>query len=258
MQDAPRNVQSNQDGPHPRLAEVVRRHLDTTPRKPVAEHNRAAFATLESALAACDMPLALDSFCGTARSTARLAQRHPGHLVVGIDKSAHRLSRHRATDAGNYLLLRADCEAIWELLAAGGRQVDYHYLLYPNPWPKAAHLQRRVHGHPAFRHLLALGGHIELRSNWRVYVQEFAAALRIAGYRAGVEALALEGAPLTRRRWANTLGGTGQSDELNSRSQRDPFSRAAEAALWKARFIPGYYQGRPTRMRYYEVLCLKQ
>ncbi|MFP4263935.1 MAG: SAM-dependent methyltransferase, partial [Halomonas sp.] len=49
-----------------------------------------------------------------------------------------------------------------------------HYLLYPNPYPKAAHLKLRWHGHPVLPFILALGGRLELRSNWRLYLEEFA------------------------------------------------------------------------------------
>jgi tRNA G46 methylase TrmB len=52
-----------------------------------------------------------------------------------------------------------------------------HYLLYPNPWPKKAQLQRRWHGHPIFPTLLRLGGHLECRSNWKIYIDEMALAL---------------------------------------------------------------------------------
>ena len=52
-----------------------------------------------------------------------------------------------------------------------------HYLLYPNPWPKIGHLARRWHGHPVFPDLPELGGRLECRSNWRIYVEEFCFAL---------------------------------------------------------------------------------
>ena len=51
------------------------------------------------------------------------------------------------------------------------------YLLYPNPWPKIGHLARRWHGHPVFPTLLELGGVLECRSNWRIYVEEFCFAV---------------------------------------------------------------------------------
>ena len=181
-----RQVVSNQQYLHPRLAEVVLRHLRAGYKKPVAPHSAAAFGQLLQALATTPRPLVLDSFCGTGHSTAALARCHPQHLVVGVDKSARRLARHPHTAATDYLLLQADCADIWQLLAMHGLSVDYHYLLYPNPWPKAAHLQRRVHGHGSFPLLLRLAsggtpGCIELRSNWQVYVEEFGIAMHLAG-----------------------------------------------------------------------------
>lgn len=181
MQYASQPVTSNQTGLHPRLAERVLRHLRKPHRRPVPDFSRAAFDALVEAQVRDPRPLVLDSFCGTGMSTAQLANQHPEHRVVGIDRSAARLQRHERKQAGDYLLLRADCEDIWQLLLQADWQVDCHYLLYPNPWPKAAHLQRRIHGHPAFAALVALGGHIELRSNWRVYVEEFGTALHLAG-----------------------------------------------------------------------------
>lgn len=177
-----RPVTSNQVYTHPRLPEILQRHLEHAERKPVARHNREAFSTLLRHLDATPRPLVIDSFCGTGQSTALLAARHPGHLVVGIDRSASRLARHAGGEGGNYLLLRAECEPLWRQLVEAGMGAAHHYLLYPNPWPKAGHLQRRVHGHPGFAWLLQLGGLVELRSNWQIYVEEFGLAMQLAGY----------------------------------------------------------------------------
>jgi len=196
LQANSRQVASNQSHLHPRLTAVVRRHLTTTFRKPPALHNRAAFRRLLAQLNTTQRPLVLDSFCGTGHSTATLARRHPDHLIVGIDKSSERLGKHPPGSADNYILLQADCEDIWQLLVQEGLAVDYHYLLYPNPWPKARHLQRRIHGHASFPWLLQLGGRIELRSNWQVYVEEFGCCAHLAGCRGWV-ARVPEGSGLT-------------------------------------------------------------
>jgi tRNA G46 methylase TrmB len=182
-------VRSNQQFIHPKLSTLVHRHLSSDHHKPVASHNRPPFEALRSRLQEFPQPLVLDSFCGTGHSTAALAARHPDHLVVGIDKSAHRLAKHPLEDADNYLLLQAECEDIWQLLAAEGIRPQYHYLFYPNPWPKSGHLQRRIHGCPAFRYLLELGGRVELRSNWQLYVEEFAVAVHLAGHYGKVQRL---------------------------------------------------------------------
>jgi len=176
-----RVVSSKQKWTHNKLPGLVRRHLNHSYQKPVAGHSRAAFELMEAALQKRPCALVLDSFCGTGHSTARLAQRHPDHLVVGVDKSAHRLAKHAGGTAENYLLLQADCEDIWRLLLDAGISLDYHYLLYPNPWPKSRHIQRRIHGSAAFPWLVQLGGQIELRSNWRIYVEEFGQAMHLAG-----------------------------------------------------------------------------
>ncbi len=187
MQTTSKNVSTNQQGPHERLAEVVRRHIDCPDRSPLQSDSRDAYARLEAARAG--RPLVLDAFCGTGQSTATLALRHPQHLVVGIDQSAHRLGKHVPGNAANYLLLQARCEDIWRLLAADRQRLDYHYIFYPNPWPKSAQFQRRVHGHPGFPLLARLGGRLELRSNWRLYVEEFALAMQLTGHTGRVSAV---------------------------------------------------------------------
>jgi tRNA (guanine-N7-)-methyltransferase len=188
LQARSRQVSSNQRFTHPKLPGLVRKHLHTHFRKPAAPHNIAAFELLMRELAARPRPLVLDSFCGTGHSTAALAQRHPEHLVVGVDKSARRLQKHQASTCDNYLLLQAECEDLWQLLVQQGLTAEFHYLLYPNPWPKAKHLQRRVHANASFTALLQLAGQggscpgrIEVRSNWQIYVEEFGVAMHLAG-----------------------------------------------------------------------------
>ncbi len=121
--------------------------------------------------------LILDSGCGTGVSTIKLAEQFPGDLVVGIDQSENRLSKSK--EKNNVLFFRANLIDIWLLMEKNNWKIDQHYLLYPNPWPKKKHLQRRWHGHPVFPTLIKLGGKLELRSNWKTYVDEFAKAVEI-------------------------------------------------------------------------------
>ncbi|RLQ23574.1 SAM-dependent methyltransferase [Seongchinamella sediminis] len=188
--DNSRPVSSNQAGLHARLAATVQRHLAHPFRRTPAPHSVVAYQALAERLSGQRQALVIDSFCGTGMSTCLLAEKHPEHLVVGIDQSAHRLHKHRPSSAGNYLLLQAQAEDIWTLLLADGHRAEYHYLLYPNPWPKAKHLQRRIHGHGSFPLLLALGGQVELRSNWQLYVEEFGVAMHLAGRRGRVRLVA--------------------------------------------------------------------
>lgn len=174
-------VISNQQGRHPRLDEVVRRHLEHPWRKPVRAHTRTAFEALLPRVTAHGGPLILDSGCGTGASTAELARCHPDALVIGLDKSAARLEKSLEFP-NNAVLARAELADFWRLAAASGWRLAHHYLLYPNPWPKSEHLMRRWYAHPVFPELLALGGRLEVCSNWRNYLEEFVRALELAGY----------------------------------------------------------------------------
>lgn len=167
------------------LERQILRHRTRPWRPPVPLHTQEAFqhARRWRRVQGVGRPLILDSGCGTARSSVALAAADPQALVLGLDKSASRLEKatRRFECPDNLLLLRADCAAFWLLAVEAGWRLRAHYLLYPNPWPKPGHLKRRWHGHPAFNALLALGGRLELRSNWRPYLEEFAMALEIIG-----------------------------------------------------------------------------
>ena len=198
-----RSVATNQEGPYKNLEQVVRKHASTRFLRPVAAHTQEAFS------AVCDLvesfygktrpqgnarAVVLDSGCGTGESTLHIAKRFPGIPVIGVDKSAIRLckagnSRQLETATGsveipdNVFWVRAELLDFWRLAAAkvsaGKWAIPYHALYYPNPWPKESAATRRFHLHPIFPTLLALSEKTELRTNWEIYANEFAAAARI-------------------------------------------------------------------------------
>lgn len=191
MEYQSRGIDTNQTGVHDDLEKVVKKHLNSVFQKPIAEHSQAVFADIDAQVQVWNGPIVLDSCCGVGESTLHLAKRHPDALVVGVDKSAHRLSKTKSYgDVGERcVLVRADLNDFWRQAIAAKWQLSHHYILYPNPWPKAKHLQRRWHGGPLFPSILALGGELELRSNWPIYLQEFAAALTLAGKSSTLQAL---------------------------------------------------------------------
>ena len=166
---------------HEHLAQQVTRHATSVFQKPVTDYNRHAF---EASMAAWDAagrkPLVLDAGCGVGLSSLHLARQFPDQFVIGVDQSADRIARNVQWPGAmpdNVLRIRADLVDYWRLLRSAGMVLARHYLLYPNPWPKKQHLGRRWHGHPLFPTIVALGGAFECRSNWRIYVEECAAAL---------------------------------------------------------------------------------
>lgn len=193
-----RLVTSNQTGIHPDLDARVSRYRQSDFRRPPASHSLKAFRALTAARHAHQgMPVILDSGCGTGDSTRALADRYPGHLVLGIDRSLERLSRERGPLPANARLVRGNLMDLYPMMAAAGWQLARHYLLYPNPYPKAAQLTRRWHGSPVFPAMLALGGSVELRTNWEIYAQEFLQAVATYRRHAALGAVAVEAAPLT-------------------------------------------------------------
>ena len=178
-----RQVFSSQTDLHEQLAILVERHRTAQFKKPVNEVNLQAYRQAIAIWDAAKRPaLIIDSGCGVGISTLNLAQKFPKSFVIGIDQSADRLSRQikwPTKRPENFLMVRADVVDFWRLLLDAGIHPSQHYLLYPNPWPKKTHVGRRWHGHAVFPALVALGGTIECRSNWKIYIDEFAAALQL-------------------------------------------------------------------------------
>lgn len=181
-------IVTNQDGVHDKLIDIVEKHLAHRSQKPFQQHTLEAFSLANERVKAHHGQIILDSCCGVGQSTRLLAKNNPNALVIGVDKSAHRIERNdeelvERTDTkgiDNYLLLRADLNDFYRLVVKEKWQVNQHYILYPNPWPKSKHIQRRWHGSAVFPEIISLGKHIILRSNWRLYLEEFLMAAKLA------------------------------------------------------------------------------
>lgn len=191
-----RQISSPQETVDRRLEAIVARHRANPFRRPVPDHSRRLFDSLLAMVAQGGRPLILDAGCGTGTSTRTLAHRYTDHLVLGLDRSAHRLSRGKAQDdwekakqalAPNAHFIRMDLMDFYPLAAAAGLTAARHYLFYPNPYPKPAQIARRWHASPVFPDLLRLSPIHELRTNWKIYAEEFAAAARLSGYTAQAE-----------------------------------------------------------------------
>ncbi|MBO6136634.1 MAG: methyltransferase domain-containing protein [Fibrobacter sp.] len=191
-----RAVTTNQPDIYDKLEEVVRKYASTEYLRPIADHTRIAFAEAEKFVlnfyesagneggaVRGTYKVILDSGCGTGESTLNIAIANPDVPVIGIDKSAARLTKAGAAPR-NAFLVRAELLDFWRLalgkVKAGQWHIPYHALYYPNPWPKQSEATRRFHLHPIFPTLLQLGDTLELRTNWEIYAREFAEAARIA------------------------------------------------------------------------------
>lgn len=179
---------SNQDGIHEKLEDVVQKHLSHTFEKPYSQHTLTVFNSLDEEVKSFSGEVILDACCGVGQSTRILAKRNPDALVIGVDKSANRIERNvdehideSLANLPNVRLVRADLNDFYRLVAQANWPIKQHFILYPNPWPKSKHLQRRWHGSAVFPQILSIGERIELRSNWPLYLEEFSAGATIVG-----------------------------------------------------------------------------
>lgn len=189
---------SNQEDINENLTDIVSKHLTTEFKKPISAHTQQAFDEVNALVQKFTGPIILDSCCGVGQSTRIIAKQNPDALVIGVDKSDNRISRNVEDQwqVENYHLVRADLNDFYRLVVQANWPVDKHFILYPNPWPKAKHVKRRWHGSAVFPYIIQVGKTIELRSNWRMYLQEFQAALALAKIDSQLAELP-EGEPLT-------------------------------------------------------------
>jgi tRNA G46 methylase TrmB len=208
---------TNQPGIHEKLNDVVEKHLSHPFQKPYQPHTQEAFELVNTAVKAflaanTEGEIILDACCGVGQSTRLLAKQNPQALVIGVDKSAHRINRNvdgvakkeseeNSTEhndnvdhisAENYHLVRADLNDFYRLVKTANWPVSKHYILYPNPWPKAKHLQRRWHGSAVFPQMTSIGQQLILRSNWRLYLEEFQQAAALVKLQGDIEAIPVD------------------------------------------------------------------
>jgi tRNA (guanine-N7-)-methyltransferase len=90
-------------------------------------------------------PLEVDLGCGDGSFLASLAAMHPAHNFLGVERLAGRVRSacHKARNLSNARVLRIETTyAVRYLLPAGS--VSVFHFLFPDPWPKRRHHERRV------------------------------------------------------------------------------------------------------------------
>ncbi|MGL1935573.1 MAG: tRNA (guanine-N(7)-)-methyltransferase [Fibrobacterales bacterium] len=192
-----RRVDSPQDGIHKDLDTIVVKHMTTEYKRPIQDHTKRAFErVLEQAKELGERPIILDSACGVGMSSFKLGAVHSDSIVIGIDKSQDRIlksdwyavnvARASGSTLDNVIIERADVIDFWRLLVEANVAIEKHFILYPNPWPKQSSFKKRWQGHPIFPILCNVCNTIELRSNWKLYLEEFNRAYAVAKLNTGI------------------------------------------------------------------------
>ena len=176
-------IQSKQRTVHESLQSSVMKRRQTEFQSPISSQQQRLYVEVMHEI---KQPVILDCGCGTGMSTAILAERNPDCVVIGIDQSFARLSRHPAVTLHkenpvvrdrNKILVQADLVSWWLMASSERQRIKKAYFLYPNPWPKPKHFKRRWQGHPIWPLICELADEIEMRTNWLIYAQEWQAAL---------------------------------------------------------------------------------
>lgn len=215
-----RSIITNQAGVHEDLVKVLAKHQSNDFQRPVAEHTIVAFEQMLEWLGGWHGDVIIDACCGVGESTLNIAQQYSTSRVIGVDKSVARLDKHKSY-AGkntsvkaialhsdnaieqkyvenvpqNYLLLQADLNDFWRLLhdyvsqQSPAWKIVKQFILYPNPYPKKAQLGKRWHAGALFPYIIKLCANIEVRSNWRIYIDEFLLAAEFYGLVGGIESV---------------------------------------------------------------------
>ncbi len=130
-------------------------------------------------------PLQVDLGCGDGSFLASLAAADPACNFLGIERLAGRVRSacHKARDLPNVRVLRIETAYAVRYLLPPDSVSVFHFL-FPDPWPKRRHHERRVFK-PEFLdaliHALAPGGLLHIATDQRDYFDEMSELVRARG-----------------------------------------------------------------------------
>jgi len=178
MRKSSPRILTNQTGPHPKLKQIPVGTSTYMACYPVSLNVLEICQKIKKEQDKSDWCLLLDSGCGTGDSTINIAKSYPDYLVLGIDKSSKRLNQaQQKINSENVRFITANLVEFWIGLKLVNASIAANFILYPNPWPKQKHLKKRWHAHPVMPLLPMISKYIELRTNWRIYAEEFCGRL---------------------------------------------------------------------------------
>ena len=191
MKSISKPVTSNQTDIHENLEKTLSRLDLNNYQRPISEFSKETFTEIVEWIDTFsrEFEVILDMGCGVGESSYHLACQNPDKLVIGVDRSLKRLEtknlfKDKVPD--NLLLIRGELLDLWYLFATSTqfepKRIFKQYILYPNPSPKSKDLKRRWHASPVAPYIFKLHAPIELRTNWKIYGDEFAFAAKFFGF----------------------------------------------------------------------------
>jgi len=174
-------VTSNQLDIHEELINILVKYSCEEYKRPIADFSLKTFKEILTWVDRFDgKEIVLDLGCGTGESSFNLAKIYPNRLVIGIDKSFSRIERKnnfKKDLPSNVMIVRGElldlCFLFYKATIQQRLIVYKQYLFYPNPWPKKKLIKRRFHANPVFAFMMKTSKQFELRTNWKIYAEEF-------------------------------------------------------------------------------------
>ena len=125
-----------------------------------------------------DVPVVLEIGCGMGTATAAMAADRPDIGILAVDVHTRGVSRllQRVEDQGldNVRVARGDAVRLLSGRFGPGSLAGIR-IYFPDPWPKARHLKRRL-VQPAFASLAATrlrpGGLLHCATDWQPYAEQ--------------------------------------------------------------------------------------
>ncbi len=130
-----------------------------------------------------DLPLTVEVGCGAGYHPLAFVRANPRTRILAFErtttkyeKANHRLRTHlaKSSEYERCLIIHGDATHLWSDLFLP-KSLDGLFFLYPNPYPKKQHANRRLAGMPFFAtaiESLKLGGKLVFATNDRNYYDE--------------------------------------------------------------------------------------
>lgn len=132
-------------------------------------------------------PLVIEIGPGVGMHPIQYAHQYPAKYIIAIEKTREKFGKFAVTHAQhpeltNLLPVHANAMQ-WITQNIGAEEVSEYFLLYPNPYPKAAQKNKRLHNMPFMEHLLATmhtGATLTIATNMEFFHLEALAQLSIS------------------------------------------------------------------------------
>ena len=131
-------------------------------------------------------PLEIDVGCHKGLFIVEMAQAHPTHNFLGIERQAKRVlktgKKIKALHLDNADVTQGDGQGVLDQLPEGC--ADYIHVLFPHPWPKRRHWDRRMVQDPFFKacaRVLKAGATLRIVTDHRDYWESISECIKGLG-----------------------------------------------------------------------------